>query len=63
MKSRRQGFAIQRAQCAERPTRALSVAMPVLAYICRYSFEISTNASRDFNDSTQCARSQMLRKL
>ena len=63
VKSRRQGFALQRAQCAERPTRALSVAMPVLAYIYRYNLEINTNASRDFSDSTQCARSQMLRKL
>jgi hypothetical protein len=33
VKTRGQGFAIQRAQCAERPTRVLSVAMPVLAYI------------------------------
>jgi hypothetical protein len=63
VKSRRQEFAIQRAQRAERPTRALSVAMPVLAYICRYNLEISTNASRDFSDSTQRASPQMLRKL
>ena len=63
VKNRRHGLAIQRAQWAERPTRALSVAMPVFAYICRYSFEISTKASRDFSDSTQCARSQMLAKL
>ena len=34
-----------RAQRFARFTRALSVAMPVFAYICRYSFEISTNAS------------------
>ena len=58
--SRRHGLAIHRAQFAERPTRALSVAMPVLAYICRYSFEISTKASLDLSDLTQCARSQML---
>ena len=43
--------------------RALSVAMPVLAYICRYSFEISMNAMRDFSDSTQWARAQTLRQL
>ena len=29
------GFAIMRAQVADRLMRALSVAMPVLAYICR----------------------------
>jgi hypothetical protein len=34
-KSRRQGCAIRRAQRADRLTLALSVAMPVLAYICR----------------------------
>jgi hypothetical protein len=61
--NRRHGFAIHRAQFADRPTRALSVAMPVLAYICRYSFEMSTNASRDFNDLTHCARVQMFPKL
>src|SRR5579859_4761208 len=43
---RRHGFAIQRAQRAERATRALSVAMPVSAYIRRYSFEIRTKARR-----------------
>jgi hypothetical protein len=31
----RNGLAIQRAQRADRATRALSVAMPVFAYICR----------------------------
>jgi hypothetical protein len=31
----RQGFAIQRAQRTERATRALSIAIPVFAYICR----------------------------
>ena len=34
-KSGRQALAIQRAQRAERLTRALSVAIPVFAYICR----------------------------
>ena len=55
--------AINRAQRAERFTRALSVAIPVFAYICRYSFEISTNASRDFSDSTQRDRSQIFGRL
>ena len=55
--------AISRAHCAERETRALSVAMPVLAYICRYSFEISTNASRDLYDLTQVERCQIERRL
>lgn len=31
----RHGFAIQRAQRIERVTRALSIAIPVFAYICR----------------------------
>ena len=62
--ARRQGLAMSRAQRAERPTRALSVAMPVLAYICRYSFEISRNASLAFVDSTERdARAQMRGKL
>ena len=34
-KRRRHGFAINRAHWADRLTRALSVAIPVLAYICR----------------------------
>ena len=33
-KRRRHGRANQRAHCTDRETRALSVAMPVLAYIC-----------------------------
>lgn len=56
-KSRRHGFAIQRAHRAERSTRALSVAMPVLAYICRYSFEIKIKARRarsDFKKRDRC---------
>jgi hypothetical protein len=61
--SRRHGLAIQRAHCADRPTRALSVAMPVFAYICRYSFEMSRNASRDFSVRTQRDRCQMFEKL
>ena len=46
MNSRRAAFASQRARRTERATRALSVAIPVLAYICRYSFDNSTNAKR-----------------
>ena len=57
--SRRHGFAIQRAQLAERPTRALSVAIPVLAYICRYSFEINRNATRARSERTQRERCQV----
>ena len=48
-KSRRHGPAIQRATRADRVRRAESVAIPVLAYICRYNFELSTNASRPFH--------------
>ena len=62
-KRRRHGAAITRAQRADRLTRALSVAIPVFAYICRYSFEMSTNESRDLNDFTQFERSQIFRKL
>ena len=57
--SRRTAIASQRARLAERDTRALSVAIPVLAYICRYSLETKTNASRDFSDFTQRARFQI----
>lgn len=62
-KSRRHGFAIQRAHRADRATRALSVAMPVLAYICRYSFEIKTNASRPRSDFMKRDRCQINRRL
>ena len=48
---------------AERSTRALSVAIPVFAYICRYSFEIRTNATRDFSEVTSRERRQTLRQL
>jgi hypothetical protein len=56
-------LAISRAHWAERETRALSVAMPVLAYIWRYSFEISTKASRDLYDLTQVERCQIEPRL
>jgi hypothetical protein len=63
MNSRRHGLAMIRAHCVERPTRALSVAIPVFAYICLYSFEISTNARRDLSDRTQRDRCQMFDRL
>ena len=46
MKRFRQGRASQRAIRTERAVRAESVAMPVFAYMLRYSFESSTNANR-----------------
>src|SRR6266540_3636201 len=61
--SRRHGAAIIRAHRAERLTRALSVAMPVFAYIWRYNFEIITNASRPLSDSTHFERSQIFGRL
>lgn len=54
---------MSRAQRLARFTRALSVAMPVFAYICRYSFEINTNARRDRSEGVQRDRSQTFRKL
>jgi hypothetical protein len=48
---------------AERFTRALSVAMPVFAYICLYSFEINTNATRAFRELTSRDRCHALRQL
>src|SRR5690606_16559808 len=60
---RRHGLAIRRAQRFARLTRALSVAMPVFAYICRYSFEISTKASRARNVGVHRERAQIRRRL
>ena len=51
--------AIQRARRTDRATLALSVAMPVLAYICRYNFETRTNATRARSDRTHVERGQM----
>jgi hypothetical protein len=45
--------AIQRAQVFAFFRRALSVEMPVPAYICRYSLESSTNATRARNVGVQ----------
>src|SRR5690349_22227846 len=58
-KSPRQARPSQRAHRAERCTRALSVAMPVFAYICRYIFDTRTNAMRAFIDRTTFERAQM----
>ena len=51
------------AQRADRSTRALSVAIPVFAYICRYIFEIKTNAMRPRSDRTTPERVQTRRQL
>ena len=48
---------------ADRFTRALSVAMPVFAYICRYSLEMSTNARRALSEETQLDRCQIFGRL
>ena len=60
---RRQRAAMILAMSADRLTRALSVAIPVFAYICLYSFEINTNATRDFSELTSRERSHTLRQL
>ena len=44
-------------------TRALSVAIPVFAYIWRYNFESKTNAIRARMLSATCDRAQMRRRL
>jgi hypothetical protein len=62
-KRRKQGFASHRTRRADRATRALSVAMPVLAYIWRYSFEMNKNAKRALNVVAQRDRFHMARKL
>ena len=54
--------AISRAHRFARFTRALSVAMPVFAYIWRYSFEIRTNARRARSVGVQRERAQILRQ-
>ena len=59
----RHGFSSIRAQLFARAFLALSVAIPVLAYICLYSFEISTNARRDLMLFTHPERFQMLLRL
>ena len=63
MNSRRHGLAISRAHRLARLTRALSVAMPVFAYICRYSVEIKTNARRARSVDVHRDRLQIQRRL
>ena len=63
MNSRRHGRAMTRAHRLARLTRALSVAMPVFAYICRYSFEIRTKASRARSVGVQRERAQIRGRL
>ena len=55
--------AIRRAHRLARLTRALSVAMPVFAYICLYSFEISTKATRERKLIRHRDRAQMRGRL
>ena len=59
VKNRRHAFAVSRATFTERSCRAESVAMPVFAYIWRYSFEMSTNARRALSERTHGDRRQM----
>ena len=57
------GLAIRRAQRFARLTRALSVAIPVFAYICRYSFEINMKANRARSVGVHRERAQIRRRL
>jgi hypothetical protein len=57
--SRRAALASQRARRTDLVTRALSVAIPVLAYIWRYNFDINTNAIRARSERTQADRCQI----
>ena len=61
--NRRVSSPSQRAHRVERATRALSVAIPVLAYICRYSRDTSTKASLALKDVTTRDRPQTFRQL
>ena len=51
--NRRVSLANRLAHELDRLRRALSVEMPVLAYICRYKREIRTNATRPLSDLIQ----------
>src|SRR5688500_9409430 len=59
VKKRRQAFAVRRATLTDRAWRAESVAIPVFAYIWRYSFEMSRKAMRALRDRTARDRRQM----
>jgi hypothetical protein len=61
--NRRDDRASQRANSVARLFRALSVEIPVFAYICRYSFEMNRNAKRLRMEETHSDRFQMNRKL
>ena len=54
---------MRRAQRFARLTRALSVAIPVFAYIWRYNFEISTKANRALSVGVHRERLQIRRRL
>jgi hypothetical protein len=56
-------LAINRAQRFARLTRALSVAIPVFAYIWRYSFEMRTKANRARKVGVHRERAQIRRRL
>ena len=61
--NRRHGIARSRAHEVARFRRALSVAIPVLAYICRYSFEMKRNARRVRRSGVHRERFQIERRL
>lgn len=63
MNNRRHGRASQRAHRFALLLRALSVAIPVLAYIWRYSLEMKMKASRALNEGVQLERFQTDLKL
>ena len=60
---RRAGFASHRAIRLALACRALSVAMPVFAYICRYSFETNMNMRRALSERTHRERFQVADNL
>ena len=62
-KRRRHGLASHRAHRPDHDTRALSVAIPVSAYIWRYILEISTKASRPRLDLMNLDRFQIEPRL
>jgi len=56
-------FAVHFAQRFDFLRRALSVEIPVPAYICRYSFDKNMNAIRDFKFGVQADRFQIAPQL
>src|ERR1022692_2286846 len=58
----RHGTASQRATCVALCLRALSVEMPVVAYIWRYNLEINKNASRSRSLDAHFDRCQISRR-